>query len=82
MSSAKEMADQLLLSELPFGWRDVDNDQPLYVSQDINGAMDHKIFKRPRPPRSGLGALKVQDEKREMEVWTRYNVVVMFSYCK
>ena len=39
MIASKDMADQVLTRDLPFGYRDVGNDPTPYVYQEITGSM-------------------------------------------
>ena len=53
-----------------------------YTTKYISRDMALNIFILTRPPRSGLGVIKMQEEKREREGWMRYNVVAMLSHWK
>ena len=55
------MVEQVLVRDLPFGYRDAVNYLPPYVSQDISGAMDLKFFIHPIPSMIGLEVIKVQE---------------------
>ena len=52
------------------------------TSEEIFRSMPLKIVIRPRPSRSGLGVIKVQEEKRKMKTWIIYNVVAMLFHWK
>ena len=47
--AAKDMADQVFVIDLPFGYMDVGNYPPPYFYQEIKKATDHFSFISPRP---------------------------------
>ena len=53
-----------------------------WVTEDISRTMNLNFFIHPIPSRIGLGVIKLQEEKREMEGWIRYNVVSMLFHWK
>ena len=52
------------------------------ASGDISREISIKFFIRPRPPRSGVGVIKVQEGKQKMDICMRYNDVSISYHWK